>query len=127
MPVYEVPRQVSEMIYPWQVEQKARIKEVLRRNGSATKVLQRRQYRSFVENDEPLSNSHIILSSHAVDHVPDAGRGEGPHHHALYVMKKDGSRNVRHVTSRVASAVLFRTVCGPPGTRRANLERKWYI
>ena len=65
MPVYEVPRQVSEMIYPWQVEQKARIKEAERikeANGSATKVLQRRQYRSFVENDEPLSGSPTHIS-----------------------------------------------------------------
>ena len=77
-------------MYPWQVERKARIKEAER---IGDEVLQRRQHRSFVENDdEPLSNSHIILSSHAVDHVPDGGRGEGPHHHALYVMKKDGSK-----------------------------------
>ena len=68
---------------------KARIKEYER---ISDECLQRRQCRSFVENDEPLSNSHVILSSHAVDHVPDAGRGEGPHHHALYVIKKDGSK-----------------------------------
>ena len=77
------------MVSTWQVAQKARIKEYER---IGDECLQRRQHRSFVENDEPLSNSHIILSSHAVDHVPDAGRGKGPHHHALYVMKKDGSK-----------------------------------
>ena len=49
-------------MYPWQVERKARIKEAER---IGDEVLQRRQQRSFVENDEePLSNSRIILSSH---------------------------------------------------------------
>ena len=54
-------------------------------------VLQRRQHRSFVENDEPLSNSRLILSSQAVDYV-DAGRDKGPHHRTLLVMKKDGTK-----------------------------------
>ena len=56
-------------------------------------VLQRRQHRSFVENDdpEPLSNSRLILSSHAVDYV-DAGRDKGPHHRTLFVMQKDGTK-----------------------------------
>ena len=87
MPFVNVP--ASEKVYPWQVEQKARIKEAER---IGDEVLQRRQYRSFIENDEPLSNSHIILSSHAVDHVPGAGRGKDPCHRTLYVMKKDGSK-----------------------------------
>ena len=54
-------------------------------------VLQRRQHRSFVENDEPLTNSRLILSSQAVDYV-DAGRDKGPHHRTLLVMKKDGTK-----------------------------------
>ena len=73
---------------PWQAEEKARIKEA-ERIGDA--VMQRRQHRSFIENDEPLSNSRIILSSHAVDYA-EAGRGKGPFHRTLYVMKKDGSK-----------------------------------
>jgi len=46
---------------PWQVEQKAKI---MAAEQIDDEVLQRRQRRSFVENEEPLSNSRIILSSH---------------------------------------------------------------
>ena len=60
---------------PWQAEEKARVKAA---EQIGDKVLQRRHLRSFIENDEPLSNSQIILSSHAIDFV--------------YVMKKDGSK-----------------------------------
>jgi len=57
---------------PWQVEQKAKIMAAEQSDAamifafcSTCEVLQRRQQRSFVENDEePLSNSRIILSSH---------------------------------------------------------------
>jgi hypothetical protein len=57
---------------PWQVEQKAKIMAAEQSDDamifafcSTCEVLQRRQQRSFVENDEePLSNSRIILSSH---------------------------------------------------------------
>ena len=55
---------------PWQVEQKAKIMAaadaaMIFAFCSTCEVLQRRQQRSFVENDEePLSNSRIILSSH---------------------------------------------------------------
>ena len=73
---------------PWHAEEKAMIKEAERIGAM---VMQRRQNRSFIENDEPLSNSRIILSSHAVDYV-EAGRGKGPFHRTLYVMKKDGSK-----------------------------------
>ena len=75
-------------VLPWQQARKLRIKAA---EQIGDEVLQRRQHRSFVENDEPLSNSRLILSSQAVDYV-DAGRNKGPHHRTLFVMKKDGTK-----------------------------------
>ena len=59
-------------------------------------VLLRRQHRSFVPNETLARgvlyspHSFVILSSHSHDFV-GSGRGKGPHHHCLFVMKKDGS------------------------------------
>ena len=73
---------------PLSQQEKLRIKAA---EQIGDEVLQRRQHRSFVENDEPLSTSRLILSSQAVDYV-DAGRDKGPHHRTLFVMKKDGTK-----------------------------------
>lgn len=56
-------------------------------------VLQRRQHRSFIEDDSPPTTAPrgLLLSSHAID-VCAAGRGKDPRVHRLLVMKKDGTK-----------------------------------